>query len=237
MTGKLPKLNLPHYKTILPFSGQEVKYRPYTVAEEKILSTAIATEDPKVMEDAGAHIIANCCGVDVETLHPADLEWLFLKLRSAAMGSVVKVSMSINCGESCPTEIKTSFNLETDVILEGEADLIEAGFQKRKDGWVVMFDETIGAVFDIRSVRDADEKKALYSSLVYVFNGDEVTTKEDITAEELYEWVETGPSDIGDKIKVLFAAQPFLMAKVTGRCPACNTVHTTNITGLLDFFG
>ena len=41
----LPKLNVPVYETILPSTDKVVQYRPFLVKEEKILLTAMESED------------------------------------------------------------------------------------------------------------------------------------------------------------------------------------------------
>ena len=41
----LPKLNVPVYEAILPSTETVIKYRPFLVKEEKILLTAMESED------------------------------------------------------------------------------------------------------------------------------------------------------------------------------------------------
>ena len=43
----LPKIATPTYELELPSTGQEIKYRPFLVKEEKVLVIALESEDPK----------------------------------------------------------------------------------------------------------------------------------------------------------------------------------------------
>jgi len=46
----LPKLNTIEYFCTLPISGQEAKYRPFTVGEQKILLQAMEDGETKTMD-------------------------------------------------------------------------------------------------------------------------------------------------------------------------------------------
>ena len=233
---KLPKPELPKYTATLPFAKTKITYRPYTVAEDKILSTAIISDSPEQITLAATQLVENCCNVDVTDLHPTDLEFLFIKLRAAAMGSEVKLRMNINCGEECPKEVRGKVSLENDLVMLGEEELIEAGFIRKKNGWLIQLTDEIGAVFNIRTSKSEDQAKILHDSLVCIYEGDTLVESSEIVPEELLEFIDALPSIIGDKIKVLFAAQPYLALRVKVICPKCQKEHTTEITGLLDFF-
>ena len=56
----LPKLNVPVYETILPSTEKVVKYRPFLVREEKILLTAMESEDNTIITNAVKQILKNC---------------------------------------------------------------------------------------------------------------------------------------------------------------------------------
>ena len=66
----LPKIDLPTYSITLPISKIEIKFRPYLVKEQKLLSMAKQAEDKNALVDAIKQILINCTvnAVDVSEL-------------------------------------------------------------------------------------------------------------------------------------------------------------------------
>ena len=88
----LPKLDVPIYTMQLASTGEEIKYRPFLVKEEKILLMALEGEDEKEMTTAIKQIINNCVvseGIDVENLPLFDIEYILINLRARSMGDVI----------------------------------------------------------------------------------------------------------------------------------------------------
>ena len=55
----LPKIDLPTYSITLPISKLEIKFRPYLVKEQKLLSMAKQAEDKNALVDAIKQILIN----------------------------------------------------------------------------------------------------------------------------------------------------------------------------------
>lgn len=235
---KLPKLDLPMYSTVLPVSGQFVKYRPYTVKEEKIVLIAANTKDPKQLEESAVQLLENCCSVDISKLHPTDVEWLFIKLRIASVGLETEVDIPVfKCtDENCPDHITVKINLESDIEIKGK-ELIEgvSGYVRKSNGWLIMFTDTIGMLLNVVTSKTKTEEDAMWDCFVSMFSGDEVINKSDITKEEYIEYIDNLPRPFADKIEYLFKNQPWLALPVKGNCVACGKEHATTVTGILDF--
>ena len=87
----LPKINLPISELVLPSTGEKIKYRPFSVAEEKVLLVAAESGESEQEMLAMKQIIGNCLiDVDVTDLALFDFEYLFLKLRSRSVDNVAK---------------------------------------------------------------------------------------------------------------------------------------------------
>ena len=56
----LPKLNTPTYSLVLPSTGEEVKFRPFLVKEQKLLMLAQESENNKEMLDTVVKIVSSC---------------------------------------------------------------------------------------------------------------------------------------------------------------------------------
>ena len=90
----LPKIDLPILELTLPSSGEKVKYRPFTVKEEKILLIGQASEDPMQEMLAAKQVINNCLiDVDVSELAVFDLEYVLLVLRARSVNNIVEFNI------------------------------------------------------------------------------------------------------------------------------------------------
>ena len=57
---ELPKIDLPVYDIKIPSTGKEIKVRPFTVKEEKLLLLAIETKDVNEIVKTVKQVINNC---------------------------------------------------------------------------------------------------------------------------------------------------------------------------------
>ena len=109
----LPKIVTPTYELELPSTEQTIKYRPFLVKEEKVLVMAMETEDTKQITNAVKTVLKNCIetkGIKVETLPTFDIEYLFLNIRSKAVGEEVEVN--IICPDDGETEVPVTINVD-----------------------------------------------------------------------------------------------------------------------------
>ena len=104
----LPKLNTPEYRLNVPSSDEEIKYRPFVVAEEKLLLIAQETGDEESMLNAVKQIVEGCTfeALDVEHMPLFDLEYIFLNIRAKSVGETAKIKVK------CPDDEKTEVEVE-----------------------------------------------------------------------------------------------------------------------------
>ena len=107
----LPKLETKTYTLTLPSTGEEIKYRPFLMKEQKTLLMAQESKDDNEVVDAMSQLINDCTfeKVDSKTCPLFDAEYIFLKLRSKSVGEKVKVSVI------CPDDKKTRTDVEIDL--------------------------------------------------------------------------------------------------------------------------
>lgn len=90
----VPKIQRTTHTTSLPISGTEVRYRAYTVKEEKILMQVKDTDDVPTYFNAISTVLANCIvepdGLNPEKLVYVDLEWIFLHIRAASVDNIIE---------------------------------------------------------------------------------------------------------------------------------------------------
>jgi hypothetical protein len=95
----LPKLKYPIFELEVPSSKKTHKFRPFLVAEEKILLIAQQSGDLKEIILSLKQVIGNCCQdpeFDSDKLATFDIEYLFLKLRSRSVSSMAKIYLTDN---------------------------------------------------------------------------------------------------------------------------------------------
>ena len=88
----LPKIKHPIFSIKLK-SGKDIKYKPFTIKEEKILLIAKMSKDIIDVIDAVKQIINNCVigKIDIDTIPTFDIEKLFLAIRSKSVSNIVEL--------------------------------------------------------------------------------------------------------------------------------------------------
>jgi hypothetical protein len=90
----LPKIDLPIFELELPSTGEKIKYRPFTVKEEKILLVAQEAEEVAQEVLAVRQIVNNCLiDIDIGTLAMFDLEYVMLVLRSRSVDNNIEFTI------------------------------------------------------------------------------------------------------------------------------------------------
>ena len=107
----LPKLNTPEYRLNVPSTDEEIKYRPFVVAEEKLLLIAQETGDEESMLNAVKQIVEGCTFGALDVAHMAlfDLEYIFLNIRAKSVGETAKVK--VKCPDDKETEVEVEIFL------------------------------------------------------------------------------------------------------------------------------
>jgi len=86
----LPKIDIPIFEMELPSTKKKLKYRPFTVKEEKILLVAQEANDPEQEILAARQVISNCIiDEDVSSFAMFDLEYVLLVLRSRSVDNTI----------------------------------------------------------------------------------------------------------------------------------------------------
>jgi|TARA_R110002153_G_scaffold263863_1_gene425413 hypothetical protein len=86
----LPKINIPIFEMELPSTKKKIKYRPFTVKEEKILLVAQEADDPMQEIMAAKQVVSNCIiDEDISKFAMFDLEYVLLVLRSRSVDNTI----------------------------------------------------------------------------------------------------------------------------------------------------
>ena len=242
----LPIVSTPTYELIVPSTGEKVSYRPFLVKEEKTLLMAAEDQNISTITKAMRDIISTCTEgeVDLKTLAPYDIEYIFLQLRGKSIGDVINLNLkkpdSIECEESeCPgsTEIKVNIDdikIDTSKIVDSKIQLtedigIKLGFPQLDS---VQKYTTKGGGMDAGGVF-----KMINDCIEYIWEGKEIYKAKDSTQKELNDFVESLNSEQFNKIRNFFESMPRLRHEVAWTCSKCNKSAPLLLEGIDSFFG
>jgi hypothetical protein len=214
----LPKIDLPIYQCELPSTGKPIKFRPFSVKEEKILLTAQESEDPKQVILAIKQILTNCLvDVDVDKLAVFDFEYLLIVLRSKSVDNIVQFEIKDpDTEESVKLEVDISkVKVEKDPKHTNKVDLSPYSLFLKYPN----IDE-IDVLFKKDSESSAEDNyNILISCLDKLVLEDDVYLFKDFSKKEVDEFVESLGSDIIIKIRNFFETMP----KVRHEVPYINS--------------
>jgi len=231
----LPKPPRPEYSTTIPSSGKKIKYQPFTVKEEKVLILAAESEDMDEISNAIANVLTNCIttpGVDVYELALFDIEYLFLRARSKSIGEKLQLRVTDN---EDGTQVETELNVDTVKVkkTDGHTDLIELSEDltiKMRYPDLNFFAEGV----KIDNITDSTETVARCISQIVV--GEEVYSREEMTVEEVVEWLDGLTTEQFGKIMQFFNTMPKLSHTIKLKNPNTGKTFETVLEGLADFF-
>ena len=108
----LPKLETKTYTLTLPSTGEDIKFRPFLVKEQKVLLMAQESKNDSEIVDAISQLISDCTfgKVDPKTCPMFDAEYIFLKLRAKSVGETAQVQ--VICPDDEKTKVNVSLNLD-----------------------------------------------------------------------------------------------------------------------------
>jgi hypothetical protein len=240
----LPKIDVPVYEIKLPSNGQPIKFRPFTVKEEKLFLMAYESEDVKYSVDTIIQVLNNCVisDIDVKDLPTFDIEYLFLNLRARSVGEVVKLKYRCNNDVNTEEGVKkcnSSVEMELNVLqIEPTRDVNHNNKIEISDNLgIVMKYPKIGLIKDNTNVEDFNIILELIINCIdYIYDENNVYYAKDSSKEELTEFLDSLQSKDLEKIKEFFDTMPKLKKKVDFRCNKCGYEENIELEGIQSFF-
>lgn len=206
----LPKIKHPLFDLTIPSTGKKVKFRPFTVKEEKILLIAQESKDIKDAIQAIKQIINNCVmNVDVDQLAIFDIEYIFVMLRSKSVNNIVefqitdpetkeKIPMSVDLSEMKVAKDPNHTNkiyLTNDIILMMDYPVV--------DHIELIADEDMNSISEL-----------LKKCMNCLVDGDTVYKFSEYSEEEIDEFFNDLSAESANKIKEFFETMPKLQHEI-----------------------
>lgn len=236
----LPKIQAPIFTYKLPVLNKKIKYRPFTVKEEKILLMASESGDPTDVYTAFQQVVNNCVldeDVDALKLHIFDMEVLFLLLRIASVGAETTFGIiDKESGKAAQVEL----NLQ-DVVDDSVKNAVipSKQIQITEEVGLVMKDITLdlfmglgaGATDDI----SAQDAFAIIKRLIEkVYDKDNVYELEDFSDEEVNDFLDSFQSTDMEKVYEYLHAIPRVRQSV--KYKVGKEEREVTLEGVADFF-
>lgn len=229
----LPKIDAPTFMVELPSTGQQVKYRPFLVREQKRLLIAMGGDEQQKTQAVKETVAACVEGIDVESLPYFDLEFLFLQLRMRSVGETV--DLILTCAECGDTQ-NAVLDLQDVVVTKPEGH--ETEFELGNGLLVTMKAPSIDIMTEMRASATTDDIiRLIASSIQTIWKGDELYDTRDYSITDLIEFVEgLEPANL-EKLSTFFQTLPVLRHTLDYKCKSCGAENVAVMEGLQGFFG
>ena len=231
----LPKLAIPEYELTLPVSGKTVSYRPFLVKEEKLLYLAMESQDQKEMIKAVKTIIKNCTNLKgkVEDLATFEIEYIFLRIRSKAVGEVSEFKITAPDDDDTKITVQVPLEQVGVVIPDGH----ESKIQLNEEVGVVMRYPSLD-VFVSQNMADEPNLDDIFtlaaSCIEQVYDSDEVY--DSFSQKEALEFLEDLNSEQFQMIQKFFETMPKLSYTMEVYNPNTKVKSDVVLEGLASFF-
>ena len=242
----LPKIDVPIYEVELPSNGNKIRFRPFTVKEEKLFLMASQSEDLDAIFKTIIQVLNNCIldDIDIEKTALFDIEYIFLNLRARSVGEVVELTYKCNnevdAGEGQTKTCNNVVNIDVN-ILE-----IEPSINPSKDKKIQLTDKLgIAMKYPTLAVLELNKNKEdeldiiiqmIIDCIDYIYDEENIYYAKDSTKEELMEFLDSLQSKELDKVKDFFEDLPKLEKDLDFKCNKCGHEETIKLEGIHNFF-
>lgn len=236
----LPKIEQPHYNTVLPISKMKVNYRPYLMKEQKIILIAMSGEDSDDIMGSMIQIISNCTEgtVDAHDLNSVDIAFLMTKIRAASEGGTVDIYMKCNKvgedGEVCGHRTEMEVDLDR-MEVTGEYDEDKATIDL--GGGIGIKLKIPGIeMFELLSQSQEEIMSSLPILIDYIYDADGGLYKlENESQEEIDRFIDDLSAQNVRDIGEFFATLPKLKVDINFACEACGHEEVISVEDIQSF--
>lgn len=227
----MTKIIQPTYLSKLQSTGEVVKFRPFSVKEEKALLLALQEDNISTVCEAIKSTVLRCTDgiVDPTNVPYYDIEYLYLQIRAKSIGEVIDLVGSCDCSDR-----KTEFSVDIETV---DVNPKPEGFKILK-----ILDTEYSVKMRHPSIDDfvTSLLGEQYASEVVVANCiQSIFTDEEImdwSTEEKLEFVESMSPRQQANISEFLESMPIVSIPTQYKCVGCGKEHTGTISGFESFF-
>ena len=233
----LPIQKAPSYNCMLPVSKKLVKYRPFLVKEQSFLLQAKEGDSTKEVFSAIKDLVTAVTDgtVDATKIPLADLEYLFLQIRTKSIGETTTLNLVCNASEECSGRTDIEINLSE---IEVDVESIQDDKIKINDTLMVeLIPPTTEVIVKVEGLPEAETiKPIMRACLVRIYDEDNIFELSDYRDSEIDDFVESLTVEQFELISEYFQSVPALKHKVEWKCNLCGEQSILELQGLANFF-
>ena len=231
----IPIQAAPTYLLELPSNGREVKYRPFLVKEQKVLTIAKESEDSRQQMRSIRDMLVAVTqefpenkDFKIDDCPMYDIEYLFINIRKVSVGETVELSLKCR-EEGCNGTGKVSINL--DDIHVSEEDERDSTVMINDEVGVVLRDPKFGDMKMYQKVDEVEQPvEVLKNSIVTIFDAESTYEADDISNKDLSDFVDSLTFPQLEMLGAYFDGMPKLSHEVNFNCNICGAVSYTHLT-------
>ena len=242
----LPKIDVPIYNVNLLSNGKSLRFRPFTVKEEKLFLMANEGEELTTIVDTIKQILNNCIldEFQVDSLPLFDIEHLFLNIRARSIGEVV--NLKYKCNNNVIDE-ETKEEKKCNNVVQIDLNVLDIKPEKQENHTnKIEITEKLGIVMKypnfetLKKFKDVTEADSIIKMTVncidYVYDADKLYYAKDSKEEDLIEFIESMQSKDLEKIKQFFDTMPKIKKDIDFKCNKCGHEEKIEAEGIQNFF-
>lgn len=242
----LPKIDVPIYNVNLLSNGKSLRFRPFTVKEEKLFLMANEGEELTTIVDTIKQILNNCIldEFQVDSLPLFDVEHLFLNIRARSIGEVV--NLKYKCNNNVIDE-ETKEEKKCNNVVQIDLNVLDIKPEKQENHTnKIEITEKLGIVMKypnfetLKKFKDVTEADSIIKMTVncidYVYDADKLYYAKDSKEEDLIEFIESMQSKDLEKIKQFFDTMPKIKKDIDFKCNKCGHEEKIEVEGIQNFF-
>jgi len=231
----LPKIQYPIFELVLPSTKGIVKFRPFTVKEEKLLLIGQESEELSDKLNALRQIVNNCVfdlPKDIGLLPAFDLEYCFLKIRAKSVGNLIDLKYKDKTDDKI-----YEFQVDLDELEITYSDNHTMNIELEHDLGIIMQYPTIESMKNVNPQLGNVESimSLLKACISVIYDSDTTYDVKDYTEVELTEFVESLSSNQFEKFIHFFDTIPTLKHELH-YTDSNGTEKTITLQGIDDFF-
>jgi len=235
----LPQLTTPEYTITLPSTGDEIKYRPFLVKEEKVLLIALETGLESNINDAIVKIVHDCTdgATGYQDTPLFDLEYLFINIRGKSVGDVL--DLKVKCPDDEETEVDVKVNIDDiEVTLQDDHS---NEIKLTDDVTLIMMYPTTQITKHISDLKDGDSSteamfKLIQACVFEIRDKDTVYSRADMSDKELTAFFDQMTNTQLEEVNKFFETMPKVRHVMKVRNPNTKKTSEVVLEGLADFF-
>lgn len=238
----LPKIDVPVYTVKIPSTGKQIKVRPFSVKEEKLLLMASESKSPDDVISTVKQVINNCIikgDIDIDKAPFFDVDFLFIFLRAKSIGETVEVNLTCNntldsglrCGHTFTTNMDISKN---EIVYDENAT---SDIKLDKVNGVKMKYPNYSLIKQLDETPEVEKKtKIILNSIEYIYDKDGIYSAKDYSTKELQDFIEGLTEEKYKKLEAFVDSFPTFVVKLEADCPKCGFHHVVRYSDFIDFF-